>query len=70
MQRILNVEFGGMQEALYNLADLTGDDRWARTGDRFTKKVVFNPLASFARRAGGAAHEHPCAADHRRGQAL
>jgi hypothetical protein len=46
MQRILKVEFGGMQEALYNLADLTGDDRWARIGDRFTKKVVFNPLAS------------------------
>ena len=38
MQRILNVEFGGMQEALYNLAALTGDDRWARVGDRFTKK--------------------------------
>jgi DUF1680 family protein len=46
MQRILNVEFGGMQESLYNLADLTGDDRWAKAGDRFTKKVVFNPLAS------------------------
>ncbi len=46
MQRILNVEFGGMQESLYNLADLTGDDRWARAGDRFTKKLVFNPLAS------------------------
>lgn len=46
MQRILNVEFGGMQEALYNLADVTGDDRWAKVGDRFTKKVVFNPLAA------------------------
>ena len=46
MQRILTVEFGGMQEQLYNLAELTGDDRWARVGDRFTKKAVFNPLAS------------------------
>jgi DUF1680 family protein len=46
MQRILNVEFGGMQEALYNLAALSGDDRWGRVGDRFTKKVVFNPLAA------------------------
>ena len=45
MQRILAVEFGGMQEALYNLAALTGDDRWGRVGDRFTKKAVFNPLA-------------------------
>ena len=46
MQRILNVEFGGMQESLYNLAALTGEDRWARVGDRFTKKAVFNPLAA------------------------
>ncbi len=46
MQRILNVEFGGMQEALYNLAALTGEERWGAVGDRFTKKVVFNPLAS------------------------
>lgn len=45
MQQILNVEYGGMNEVLYNLAALTGDDRWARTGDRFTKKVFFTPLA-------------------------
>jgi hypothetical protein len=53
MQRILNVEFGGMQEALYNLAALTGDDRWGRVGDRFTKKVVFNPLASASDQLAG-----------------
>lgn len=46
MQRILNVEFGGMQETLYSLAALTGDDRWGRVGDRFTKKAVLNPLAA------------------------
>ena len=46
MQRILNVEFGGMQEVLCNLAALTGDERWGRVGDRFNKKVVLNPLAS------------------------
>jgi DUF1680 family protein len=46
MQRILNVEFGGMQETLYDLAALTGDDRWGKVGDRFTKKSVLNPLAS------------------------
>ena len=45
MQDILNTEYGGMNELLYNLAAVTGDDRWARTGDRFTKKVFFNPLA-------------------------
>ncbi len=45
MQQILNVEYGGMNEVLYNLAGATGDDRWARTGDRFTKKIFFTPLA-------------------------
>lgn len=45
MQQILLVEYGGMNEVLYNLAATTGDDRWARVGDRFTKKVFFNPLA-------------------------
>ncbi len=46
MQDILNTEYGGMNEVLYNLAGVTGDDRWARVGDRFTKKIFFNPLAS------------------------
>ncbi|MGH9600610.1 MAG: beta-L-arabinofuranosidase domain-containing protein [Terracidiphilus sp.] len=45
MQDILNTEYGGMNEVLYNLAAATGDDRWARTGDRFTKKIFFTPLA-------------------------
>ncbi len=45
MQSILETEYGGMNEVLYNLAVATNDDRWARAGDRFTKKRVFNPLA-------------------------
>jgi DUF1680 family protein len=45
MQQILNVEFGGMAESLYNLAALTNNDRWAKAGDRFTKKRFVNPLA-------------------------
>src|ERR1035438_438970 len=45
MQDILETEYGGMNEVLYNLAAATGDDRWARAGDRFTKKRFFNPLA-------------------------
>jgi len=45
MQEILNTEYGGMNEVLYNLAAVTGNDRWAQTGDRFTKKVFFTPLA-------------------------
>ncbi len=45
MQDILNTEYGGMNEVLYNLAAVTGEDRWAKAGDRFTKKRFFNPLA-------------------------
>jgi DUF1680 family protein len=45
MQQILETEFGGMAESLYNLTAVTNDERWAKTGDRFTKKRVFNPLA-------------------------
>ncbi|MBV9304200.1 MAG: glycoside hydrolase family 127 protein [Acidobacteriaceae bacterium] len=44
MQDILNTEYGGMNEVLYNLAALTGEDRYAVVGDRFTKKKFFNPL--------------------------
>jgi DUF1680 family protein len=45
MQDILKTEFGGMNEVLYNLSGLSVDARWASTGDRFTKKVFFTPLA-------------------------
>src|SRR5580658_8554341 len=44
MQDILGTEYGGMNEVLYNLAAVTGDERWAKAGDRFTKKRFFNPL--------------------------
>jgi uncharacterized protein len=46
MQDILNTEYGGMNEVLYNLAGAANNDRWAKAGDRFTKKRFFNPLAS------------------------
>jgi DUF1680 family protein len=45
MQDILKTEYGGMSEVLYNLAGVSGDDRWARVGDRFVKKSFFTPLA-------------------------
>lgn len=44
MQDILNEEFGGIGESLYNLAAITNDDRWARTADRFHKKIFLRPL--------------------------
>jgi DUF1680 family protein len=46
MQEILGTEYGGMNEVLYNLTGATGDERWAKAGDRYTKKRFFNPLAS------------------------
>jgi uncharacterized protein len=45
MQDILNTEFGGMAETLYNLAAVTNNDKWAKAGDRYTKKTFVNPLA-------------------------
>jgi DUF1680 family protein len=45
MQQILNTEYGGIAETLYNLAAATRNDKWAKTGDRFTKKRFVNPLA-------------------------
>ncbi|MEP6717291.1 MAG: beta-L-arabinofuranosidase domain-containing protein, partial [Terriglobia bacterium] len=45
MQMVLDEEYGGMNEALYNLAALTSTPRYATVGDRFTKKRFFNPLA-------------------------
>lgn len=45
MQMVLDEEFGGMNEVLYNLAAITSSARYAAAGDRFTKKRFFNPLA-------------------------
>ncbi len=45
MQDILETEYGGMNEVLYNLAAATGNNHYAVVGDRFTKKRFFNPLA-------------------------
>lgn len=46
MQQILTVEFGGIAETLYHLAEATNNDRWARAADRFQKKSFLNPLAA------------------------
>jgi len=45
MQMVLDEEFGGMGETLYSLAAVTGDARYAKTGDRFIKRRFVNPLA-------------------------
>lgn len=46
MQQVMETEFGGMNDVLYRLADVTGDAHWIAVGDRFTKKRVFEPLAN------------------------
>ncbi len=45
LQMVLDTEYGGMNEVLYNLAAVTDNDHFAAIGDRFTKKRFFNPLA-------------------------
>ena len=45
MQDILRTEYGGMGEVLYNLAAATGNEKWAKAGDRYAKKIFYNPLA-------------------------
>jgi hypothetical protein len=45
LEMVLDEEFGGMNESLYNLAALSSTPRYAAVGDRFTKKRFFNPLA-------------------------
>jgi DUF1680 family protein len=46
MQEILKIEFGGMAETLYNVAEATDNIRYAAAGDRFQKKSFINPLAA------------------------
>ncbi len=45
MQRVLQVEYGGMGEALSNLYAITGKSEYLDLARRFDKKGFFNPLA-------------------------
>jgi uncharacterized protein len=45
LQRILNVEYGGMNDVLYNLFALTGREEYLALGDRFNHRAFFDPLA-------------------------
>src|SRR5690349_3573593 len=44
-QRMLNVEYGGMNDVLYQLATVTGDGQWADLAHRFDHEKIFGPLA-------------------------
>jgi DUF1680 family protein len=46
MQMVLDTEYGGMNDVLYILAAITGDEHYGTVGDRFTKKRFFNPLGT------------------------
>jgi len=46
MARVLEREYGGMNEVLYNLSAYTGQARWAALAQRFNKERVFAPLAA------------------------
>jgi DUF1680 family protein len=45
MQSILDTEFGGMGESLWNLQAITGDARYGRTAVRFEKRKFLDPLS-------------------------
>jgi DUF1680 family protein len=45
MQRVLEREYGGMNEVLYNLAAVTGNDAYRWTAHHFDHERVFAPLA-------------------------
>lgn len=44
-QKILNVEYGGMQESLFNLYGITGKKEYADLAARFSHHSFFDPLA-------------------------
>lgn len=45
-QTILNVEYGGMQEVLFNLYAVTGNEEYAQLAARFSHHSFFDPLAA------------------------
>jgi DUF1680 family protein len=46
MARVLEREYGGMNEVLYNLAAVTGNEAWRETAHRFDHERLFGPLAA------------------------
>ena len=45
MQRVLEREYGGMNDVLYDLAAVTGDASWRDVAHRFDHERIFRPLA-------------------------
>ncbi|GAA3353641.1 hypothetical protein GCM10017744_007910 [Streptomyces antimycoticus] len=53
MQRVLQTEFGGMNDVFADLHEITGDSRWLKVAERFTHARVFDPLARNEDRLAG-----------------
>ena len=53
MQRVLETEFGGMNDVLADLHALTGNTAWLDVAERFTHARVFDPLAQGEDRLAG-----------------
>lgn len=45
IQKMLNTEFGGMNEVLADLYADTGDNRWLKLSDKFEQRAMIDPLA-------------------------
>ena len=46
MQKLLQTEFGGMNEVMADIYHQTGDERWLTVAQRFDHAVIFDPLAA------------------------
>jgi uncharacterized protein len=46
MARVLEREYGGMNELLYNLAAVTSEQRWLQLAQRFDRQSILAPLAA------------------------
>ncbi|KAK4862229.1 hypothetical protein LT330_003367 [Penicillium expansum] len=46
MQKLLQTEFGGMNEVLADLYHQTGNKRWLTVAQRFDHAIIFDPLAA------------------------
>ena len=46
MAKVLEREYGGMNELLYNLSVVSGESRWQALAQRFDRERIFAPLAA------------------------
>ena len=64
------IEFGGMNDVLYDLSRVTGKEEYRELAHRFDQKRLLRPARRAARRADGPARQHAVSEGHRRRPAL